>query len=160
VRLTDGGRTCCMVPSSNIVPPSDDAYQLHIVESYIKVILPGDELSMIALSIFTLSTWRTTRAWSRALPSSWALRGGRWPGGGGGAQKNGIALGGVGQRRRTPARGGAGPPCQSPRTRLARTRARSCRVIPPRHPSVDELIAGLERRGRASARQLGGTQFT
>ena len=72
-----------MVPSSNIVPPSDDAYQLHIVESYIKVILPGDELSMIALSIFTLSTWRTTRAWSRALPLLWALRGGRWPGGGG-----------------------------------------------------------------------------
>ena len=71
-----------MVPSSNIVPPSDDAYQLHIVESYIKVILPGDELSMIALSIFTLSTWRTTRAWSRALPLLWALRGGRWPGGG------------------------------------------------------------------------------
>ena len=148
-----------MVPSSNIVPPSDDAYQLHIVESYIKVILPGDELSMIALSIFTLSTWRTTRAWSRALPSSWAP----WremAGGGGGAQKNGIALGGVGQRRRTPARGGAGPPCQSPTTRLAPTRARSCRVIPPRHPSVDDLIAGLERRGRASARRSGGTRLT
>jgi hypothetical protein len=66
-----------MIPSSNIenITPSDDTHQLHIVELYMRVILPGDELLMIDISILTLSTWQYLHRSSHLIHPSLAICG-------------------------------------------------------------------------------------